>query len=332
MGPTCAVEQLAERHQLDISVETLRTGLLAEGVDHFRRRTRPHRAWRARKAHRGELVQLDGSQHDWLEGRGPQCVLMASIDDANSRVFARVSDHEGTLPALDSFQRYVRRYGLPRALYADKHTTYQLPAEPTVEEQLAGVEPASQFGRALQELGVELIAAHSPQAKGRVERLFKTFQDRLVKELRLARIATRETANRFLEEIYRSITGALWCRPPRRPICIGPSHRSETWPDVCASRPPAVCGRTSPSRMRGSSISFTTRCGPRTYRLKNGSMGHDGSRITDGRWAFTPSGRGLDRWRSPSYCLAPPGRSRRNQLIPGENGSCLHEKSSWRRP
>lgn len=199
-GPTLAAEELAERHGIAVSAETLRGWLLAKGVTHFRRRKRPHRAWRARKAHVGELVQLDGSHHDWLEGRGPAGVLMAYIDDASSRVFARFYDHEGTIPAMDSFQRYGQRYGLPLALYADKHTTYQSPAEPTVEEQLAGTKPQSQFGRALSELGVELIAAHSPQAKGRVERLFRTFQDRLSKELRLAGIATLEDANRFLEE------------------------------------------------------------------------------------------------------------------------------------
>ena len=199
-GPTLAAEKLAERHGIAVSAETLRGWLLAKGVTHFRRRKRPHRAWRMRKAHIGELVQLDGSHHDWLEGRGPACVLLAYIDDASSRVFARFYDHEGTIPAMDSFQRYGRRYGIPLALYADKHTTYQSPAEPTVAEQLTGTKPQSQFGRALSELGVELIAAHSPQAKGRVERLFKTFQDRLIKELRLAGATTLEDANRFLEE------------------------------------------------------------------------------------------------------------------------------------
>ena len=126
-------------------------------------------------------------------------VLMAYIDDASSRVFARFYDHEGTIPAMESFQRYVRRYGLPLALYADKHTTYRSPAEPTVAEHLVGTEPQSQFGRALRELGVELIAAHSPQAKGRGERLFRTCQDPLIKELRLAGVTTLEEANRFLE-------------------------------------------------------------------------------------------------------------------------------------
>ena len=198
-GPTLAAEKLAERHGITLSAETLRTWLRDTGVTHFRRRKRPHRTWRARKAHVGELVQLDGSHHDWLEGRGPRGVLMALIDDASSRVFARFYEYEGTGPALDSFQRYVRQYGLPLAVYADKHTTYKSPVEPTVDEQLAGVNPSSQFGRALGELGVELIHAHSPQAKGRVERLFATFQDRLIKELRLARITTLEAANRFLE-------------------------------------------------------------------------------------------------------------------------------------
>jgi transposase len=198
-GPTLAAEKLAERHGITLSEETLRRWLRARGVDHFTRRKRPHRAWRARKAHVGELVQLEGSHHDWLEGRGPQGVLMAYIDDASSRVFARFYAYEGTIPAMDSVGRYVTRYGVPLAVYADKHTTYQSPAQPTVEEQLAGVEPTSQFGRALAELGVELIPAHSPQAKGRVERLFKTFQDRLIKELRLAGIATLEAANQFLE-------------------------------------------------------------------------------------------------------------------------------------
>ena len=198
-GPTLATEKLAERDGITLSDETLRRWLRGRGIDHFARRKRPHRAWRARKAHVGELVQLDGSHHDWFEGRGPACVLMAYIDDASSHVVARFYAYEGTIPAMDSFQRYVQRYGMPLAIYADKHTTYRSPAEPTVDEQLAGTKPQSPFGRALRELGVDLIAAHSPQAKGRVERLFQTFQDRLIKELRLAGIATLEDANRFLE-------------------------------------------------------------------------------------------------------------------------------------
>ncbi|HEX9900684.1 MAG TPA: ISNCY family transposase [Candidatus Methylomirabilis sp.] len=198
-GPTLAAEKLAEREGITLSDETLRRWLRERGIDHFQRRKRPHRSWRARKPHVGELVQLDGSHHDWLEGRGPHGVLMAYIDDASSRVYARFYAYEGTIPAMDSFRRYVTQYGIPLAVYADKHTTYRSPAEPTMEEQLAGVKPLSQFGRALGELGVELIPAHSPQAKGRIERLFHTFQDRLIKEMRLAGIATLDEANRFVE-------------------------------------------------------------------------------------------------------------------------------------
>jgi hypothetical protein len=199
-GPTLAAEKLAECHGITLSDETLRLWLTARGIDHFTRRKRPHRSWRERKAHPGELIQLDGSHHDWLEGRGPRGVLMAYIDDASSRVYARFYEYEGTIPAMDSFQRYVTRYGIPLAVYADRLTTYQSPAQPTVDDQLAGVKPTSQFGRALGELGVELIPAHSPQAKGRVERLFKTFQDRLIKEMRLAGLSTLDEANRFLED------------------------------------------------------------------------------------------------------------------------------------
>jgi len=217
-GPTLAVEQLATHHGLTLSDETLRRWLRAQGIDHFRRRPRPHRTWRARRAHRGELVQLDGSHHDWLEGRGPRCVLMAYIDDASSRVFARFYEYEGTLPALDSFQRYVKQYGIPLAVYADKHTTYRSPAEPTVEEQLAGVAPMSQFGRALRDLGVELIPAHSPQAKGRIERLFHTLQDRLVKEMRLVGIATLAEANRFLP---------AWLTRYNRRFTVVPAHATD---------------------------------------------------------------------------------------------------------
>jgi transposase len=198
-GPTLAAEKLAEQQGIRLSAETLRQWLRATGVTHFQRRKRPHRAWRARKAHVGELVQLDGSHHDWFEGRGPRCVLMAYIDDASSRVCARFYEYEGTIPAMDSFERYVRRYGVPHSVYTDKHTTYRALGEPTVAQQLAGEKPQSQFERALAELGVTVIHAHSPQAKGRVERLFKTLQDRLVKDLRLAGLATIEAANQFVE-------------------------------------------------------------------------------------------------------------------------------------
>jgi len=212
-GPTLASEKLSEREGIPISDETLRLWLLQAGVTHFKRRKRPHRQWRERKAHAGELIQMDGSHHTWFEDRGPACVLMAYIDDASGRVSARFYAYEGTIPAMDSFKRYIKRYGLPLAVYADKHSTYKSPAEPTLTEQLEGQEPMSQFERSLSELGVEMIHAHSPQAKGRIERLFKTFQDRLIKEMRLAGIGTMEEANRFLVG-YLPIYNRRFSSPP----------------------------------------------------------------------------------------------------------------------
>lgn len=213
-GPTLASEKLMERDGLVVSRETLRQWLLGAGLWQKRRRRSGHRQWRLRKGCCGEMVQMDGSHHAWLEDRGPALVLMGYIDDATNRVYGRFYEYEGTLPALDSFKRYVRRYGLPMSVYLDKHTTYKSPRKLTVEEELSGVgEPLSQFERALSELGVEVIHAHSPQAKGRVERLFGTLQDRLVKEMRLRRIKTRDEANAFLKEYLPAYNRQFGVRP-----------------------------------------------------------------------------------------------------------------------
>jgi hypothetical protein len=199
-GPTLASEKLQERHRIEIHPETLRLWLRQARLPYRQRKARPHRQWRPRRRCFGEMVQLDGSHHDWLEGRGPKLVLMGYIDDATSTVEARFYDHEGTVPALDSFRSWVQRYGIPCSVYLDKHTTYRSPQTPTVEEQLQGREQSqSQFQRAMSELGVEVIHAHSPAAKGRIERLFQTLQDRLVKELRLAGATTLAEANQVLQ-------------------------------------------------------------------------------------------------------------------------------------
>lgn len=199
-GPTLASEKLLEIDCIEISRETVRNLLIDSGDWQKDRKRRKHRQWRQRKEHKGEMVQMDGSHHDWFEGRGPRCVLMAYIDDATGRVSGRFYEYEGTIPALDSFRRYIRKYGLPMKLYLDKHTTYKSTAKPTIEEELQGIEPMSQFERAVKELGVEVLHAHSPQAKGRIERLFGTLQDRLVKEMRIRGISTIQEANRFLQE------------------------------------------------------------------------------------------------------------------------------------
>lgn len=199
-GPTLASEKLLELDGIEVNAETLRLWLRQAAVPYKLRKSRPHRQWRERRSCQGAMVQMDGSHHDWLEGRGPWMVLMGYIDDATNRVYGRFYDYEGTRPALDSFKRYARRYGIPASVYLDKHSTYKSRKKLSVEEQLRGLEkPESQFERAMRELGVEVIHADSPQAKGRIERLFGTFQDRLVKEMRLRKIKTQEAANAFLE-------------------------------------------------------------------------------------------------------------------------------------
>jgi len=146
------------------------------------------------------MVQLDGSHHDWFEGRGPVCVLMACVDDATGEVYARFYDYEGTLPAMDLFKGYIKQYGVPQSVYLDRHSTYKatVPYQ-TIEDQLEDRQLMSHFERSLAELGVTVIHAYSPQAKGRVERLFGTFQDRVVKEMRLTGIRNKEEGNIFLE-------------------------------------------------------------------------------------------------------------------------------------
>lgn len=161
------------------------------------RKSRAHRSWRQRKGHKGEMVQMDGSHHDWYEGRGGKTVLMGYIDDATSEVYGRFYYYEGTMPAMDSFRRYIEINGLPMCIYVDRHTTYKSTSKGLDE---SGEEFLSEFGRAVKEMEVELHHAYSPQAKGRVERLFRTFQDRVVKDMRLRRIKNNEEANYFLEE------------------------------------------------------------------------------------------------------------------------------------
>jgi transposase len=196
---THATEQLLETHGITINRETLRLWLTAADIPFKKRRVRKHRRWRARRAHFGELVQIDGSHHDWFEGRGPVCVFMGYIDDATSTVHGRFYAYEGTIPAMDSMKWYIKRFGIPQSVYLDKHSTYKAQSEPTIEEQLAGQRPMSQFERSMAQLEIEVIHANSPQAKGRVERLFRTLQDRLVKEMRLAGIKSIDEANEFLK-------------------------------------------------------------------------------------------------------------------------------------
>ena len=198
-GPTLALEYLRKVDGEDLSKETLRGWLMGAGLWRPRRRGSPHREWRERRAHWGELVQMDGSEHDWFEGRRNKASLMVLIDDATNWTHAKFFESETTMAAMAVFQEYVGYYGLPRALYVDRDSIYETTRDSTVDEALKDAEPLTQFGRAMEELDVELILAHSPQAKGRVERRHGVFQDRFVKALRLQKINSLEVANHFLE-------------------------------------------------------------------------------------------------------------------------------------
>ena len=190
--PKLAAEKLWTRERIKVSAEKLRQIMIAAGLWRVKRRRGPVHVWRERKAHLGEMVQMDGSHHDWLEGRGPKMVLMATIDDATNRAWGRFYPYEGVWPAMDTLEGYVRRFGVPQSLYLDRHSTYKTTRPATTEELLRGEEAQTQFERAVEEVGSGMIHAFSPQAKGRVERLFGTLQDRLVKEMRLAGVSTME--------------------------------------------------------------------------------------------------------------------------------------------
>lgn len=194
-----AAEKLFEIDKIKIGDETLRLWLLESGDWKKRRKGRKHRKWRDRKPYCGEMARADGSHHDWFEGRGPKCVLMGYIDDATGRPYGKFYEYEGTIPAMDSFKGYIKKHGIPQSIYMDKHSTYKSTKKQTIEDELANKKPLSQFERAAEELGVHFIHANSAPAKGRIERLFRTFQDRLIKEMRLAAVSSIKEGNEFLE-------------------------------------------------------------------------------------------------------------------------------------
>ena len=206
-GPTFATEKLAAQG-LTVSVETLRHWLLAEGLWERKRRRDAHRSRRPRRRCFGELIQLDTSLHEWLEGRGESTVLVAMIDDATSRIEAGFYEGETVEAYMDLTERWLRRHGRPRALYTDKDSVFQWQSKGKAAEGL------TQFGRALEELDTELILAHSPQAKGRIERLFGTAQDRWVKELRLAKVTTRAAANDLVHRLLVPEYNRRFALPP----------------------------------------------------------------------------------------------------------------------
>ena len=207
-GPTLASEYLHNKHGIEASKETVRQWMIRGKLWQAKReKVEKVHAWRPRRSRFGELVQWDTSEHDWLEGRGEKLYLIVMIDDATSRLFARFVRHDSTAENMKLLRSYLEKFGRPIAFYTDKAALFQTAEkrkrdEPGVEKDAVEM-PPTQIGRALRELGIAWIAAHSPQAKGRVERNFKTAQDRLVKGLRVAGVKTIEEANEYLEEDYQ---------------------------------------------------------------------------------------------------------------------------------
>ena len=217
-GPTFASEKLAEEERITISVSVLRRLLIRSGDWKGIRQAKEYRSRRERRECFGELVQFDGSHHKWFEDRGGTCCLMTMIDDATNTRISRFFEQETIEAIMTVFSLWIRRYGIPEALYCDKKNAFVLTREPTDNEILAGIiEPKSHFGRACDKLGVTVLAAHSPQAKGRVERTHGIDQDRLVKELRLKGISTITEANAFLEKTYLPTMNRKFSRPAVKP-------------------------------------------------------------------------------------------------------------------
>lgn len=220
-GPTFAQDQLAQRYGIALGVNTVRRLMLLAGLWQPCRRQAPHRARRERRPCVGMLTQLDGSPHAWFEDRGPRCTLIDYIDDASSRILhLEFVDEEDTLTLMRTTRTYILKHGRPVAFYVDRDSIYTVNRPPSIEEQLRAADPITQFTRAMAELGIRVILAHSPQAKGRVERGFRTHQDRLVKELRLEGISTKEEGNRYLREVYVPKHNARYPVEPAKPVDV----------------------------------------------------------------------------------------------------------------
>lgn len=224
-GPTLASEKLLERDGINCSRETVRKIMIAESLWRERKKKRVEiHTYRDRRSCVGELVQLDGSPHKWFEDRAGFCTLVAFIDDATSRIMdGEFVNYEGTFTLFNATEHYLKTYGKPLSFYVDKHSTFKINRQATIEEELKDFLPQSQFGRAMSELGIELIFAHSPQAKGRVERLFETLQDRLVKEMRLEGISTKEEGTKYFREVYIPKHNQKFAVLPKDPINV---HRA----------------------------------------------------------------------------------------------------------
>lgn len=329
-GPTLASETLAQRDGLGVSRETLRGWMVAAGLWTVRRPAREVHLWRPRRASFGELVQMDTSEHAWLEGRGgAEPVLVSMIDDATGRQMKRFFPSDTTEANLEMLGRWLRRHGRPLAVYADRDSIFRVNRPPTRAEALAGRPAETQFGRALRQLGIDYIPAGSPQAKGRVERSFQTDQDRLVKALRLEGIRSIEAANAYLEAAYVPGLNRRFTVPAASTV---DAHRPLNGQDLGAI--------LSVQTVRTVASDYTVRHGGRRYQIARRSItgGLRGGKVIveerlDGSRRLRFRGRYL-RFQEVTDPGRPPTprrrRGRRDAAAPElRGGSCA---SSPRRP
>jgi transposase len=263
-GPTFAAEQLAQRHQIQVGKETLRKWMMEAGLWQSKaRRLEEVHCWRPRRSAFGELVQWDTSEHDWLEGRGPVRYLVRLIDDATSWSWGRFVESDSTPHNMGVLWEYLEKNGRMVDVYTDRDSMFTVPPRPgESHEKRREADRLTQLGRALRELGIGSILAYSPQAKGRIERSFLTAQDRLVKHLRLAKVATLEGANAFLEQEY----WPEWNVHFARPVGDFPNHHRALTPQL--DLPAILCHMEE--RVIGNDYTFSF--GGRRYQIQRAQV------------------------------------------------------------
>jgi len=300
LGPTLATEYLAEQHGLGVSKETLRQGLIAAGVGkRKRRRVEEVHVWRARRACRGELVQWDSSDHDWLEGRGPKLYLWALVDGATSRALARFGEHDTTAENFRLLQTYLECWGRPVEFYTDKNSLFTVNRPARQAEDEAWEEALTQIGRALRELEIGWIPAHSPQAKGRIERFCGTVQDRLGKGMRQAGGRTLAAANAYLEQQYLPRGNRRFTGEPANPTDAHRPLRAEH--DLAAI--------LSHVEERVVANDYTIRYDRNLYQLTRAAIrpGLRGATVrVEERRAVAGAGRFREHYLTVSVCPVPP--------------------------
>ena len=264
-GPVLFAEKLESRHEIKVDHETVRRLLIKEGLWQVtRKRKKRHKAWRERRAHFGEMVQMDGSHHLWFEVRGKMYCLMVMIDDATGIRMSLLADGETTAAAMQLLWMWIEKYGVPKALYTDKKNVF-VPSQKDLDNaRQEGREALTQFGRACKKLGIEIIRAHSPEAKGRVERSNKVYQDRLVKELRLEGISDIDAANKLLTDGgFDEDLNRRFAVEPREEADY---HRSASVYDL----PSIFCIEEE----RTLSVNWTLSFENRVYQIKSGSANY----------------------------------------------------------